>query len=452
MNESTGMSKPLRRWRWRIFSATWLSYAGYYFCRKPFYITKATLEDAYGWDPTKLGLLGGAYLAFYALGQFIAGWAGSRFGPRLVLLVGMGVSVGANFTFGITNSWGTFLAFMALNGLAQASGWSGNVGAMAPWFRRSERGTIMGFWATNFQVGSVVANFLAAFMLGLAGFKWSFFTGSIVLVGVWVFFLFNQRNRPQDVGLPPLAEDDLESAERAGASESDPSRGVGWSRNTKVNVFIRGAFYFFVKFTRGVGWSWDTKVNVFIMGAFYFFVKFIRYSLWSWTPYLLKRNYGLETDEAGYLSTTFDVAGIAGVIILGVLSDRLFRGRRALISTLFIACMGGGCVALYLFASTSLVLFAVCLGVVGFFLFGPDAIMTSAGAIDVGGRRGATLAAGIINGMGSVGSIAQEPVLGYLIGAGSIAGVFGALLASSMCALVLMGLLLWRNHTGKADM
>ena len=34
-------------------------------------------------------MLGMAYLICYALGQFMAGWAGNRFGPRRVLLWGM---------------------------------------------------------------------------------------------------------------------------------------------------------------------------------------------------------------------------------------------------------------------------------------------------------------------------------------------------------------------------
>jgi OPA family sugar phosphate sensor protein UhpC-like MFS transporter len=42
---------------------------------------------------------------------------------------------------------------------------------------------------------------------------------------------------------------------------------------------------------------------------------------------------------------------------------------------------------------------------VGLFIFGPYAILSVAGAEDVGGPGGAAAAAGIINGMGSVGPI-----------------------------------------------
>ncbi|MCA9523704.1 MAG: MFS transporter, partial [Myxococcales bacterium] len=163
-------------WRWRIFSATWLSYAGYYFCRKAFWVAKEQLGVAHHWDAQLLGVLGSIYLGCYAVGQFIAGAAGTRWGPRLVLLAGMAVSVGAHVVLGVANGVGTFAVFIGLNGFAQATGWSNNVGTMGNWTSRSERGRIMGLWCTNFQVGGVLASGLAAFFLGTSlGFRWSFF-------------------------------------------------------------------------------------------------------------------------------------------------------------------------------------------------------------------------------------------------------------------------------------
>lgn len=409
-----------RTWRVRVFTATWLSYFGLYFCRKPFYITKASLEDSLGWDAEALGLVGTAYLVSYALGQFLSGFLGDRLGPRVVLLVGMAVSLGANAAFGMTNSLGLFTAFMALNGLAQATGWSNNVGTMANWFRREERGTVMGFWATNFQAGGVAANALAAFTLGRLGYEWSYFTGSLVLVGVWVYFLFNQRTHPRELGLPSINPEDSTPAT---PGQPQPSH-----------------------------WTAAVVTNVLLVGGFYFFAKFIRYALWSWTPYLLQRNYNMAADDAGYLSTVFDVAGIAGVIGIGFLSDRLFKGRRAQIAFLFVLGMVLSCVLLYTLGGQSLAIFGVCIGLVGFTLYGPDALMTGAGAIDVGSARHAVLASGIINGLGSLGSVAQELLLGGLLKEGGAGAVFGALLGSSLASAAFLGVLLVRNRTGKADL
>ena len=89
----------LRAWRYRVFAATWLSYFGYYFCRKPFYISKATLGQELGLDPEMLALVGTAYLVAYAAGQFLAGWLGDRAGPRALVLTGMAVSLATNVAF-----------------------------------------------------------------------------------------------------------------------------------------------------------------------------------------------------------------------------------------------------------------------------------------------------------------------------------------------------------------
>jgi len=424
---SEAIDPQVRQWRRRVFAATWLSYAGFYFCRKPFFIAKPALSEELGWDPATLGYIGTAYLVAYTVGQFIAGAAGNKWGPRLLLLSGMAVSILANLGFGLTNSSGTFMALMVINGLAQATGWSGNVGAMAPWFRRAERGTVMGVWATNYQVGGVLANTLAAWILGRWGFEGSFFAGSAVLLAVWGFFLFNQRDKPEDLGLPPIADDEDERAASGEEISSSAPVPTGWSRQIWTNVLL--------------------------VGVFYFFVKFIRYSLWSWSPLLLRRDFGLDLDDAGYLSTAFDLAGIVGVIAAGWLSDKMFAGRRARISFLFILGMAASCLLLYLLGPSSLILFGISIALVGFFLYGPDALMTGAGAIEVGSLRSATLAAGIINGMGAVGSVAQELLLGRLLGEGEgVAEVFALLLGSSVGAALALSVLLWRGRRGEADL
>ena len=416
---SNTLSPAQKQWRRRIFASTWLSYAGYYFCRKPFYIAKAELGADLGFDATSLGWIGSAYLISYTLGQFIAGVAGNRWGPRIILLCGMGVSVVVNAMFGFANSLATFMVLMTINGLAQGTGWAGNVGSMATWFRRAERGTVMGLWATNYQVGGVAANTMAAFLLGTMGYRYAFFSGSLVLALVTIFFFFNQRDKPEDVGLDPIIADE--------------------GKDTGTEDVLGG-------------WERGVVLNIALVGLFYFFIKFIRYTIWSWTPYMLSNNYGLSGSDAGYLSTTFDLAGIMGVITAGWLSDKLFDGRRAKISFLFVLALGVSTLILYYFGSINLWLMGGSLALIGFFLYGPDALMTGAGAIEVADVRRATLAAGIINGMGSVGSVAQEFIVGPILEVQGPSAVFSLLLTASLGAALSMGVLLYQNYTGRADL
>lgn len=375
--QSEDSARSLRRWRWRIFASTWLCYAGLYFCRKPFSIAKKDLGDALHFGPATLALIYSAYLIAYTAGQFLSGAIGPRFGPRAMLLTGMAVSAGTAVGFGFADETAWFVALMILNGLAQATGWSNGVGNMAAWTPQGERGTVMGFWATNFQAGGVLANTLAAFMLARAGFRWAFFSGAAVLLVVMIFFWFNQANKPEDKGFPALPEDTAKAGQKAA--------GGPWDRRTWALVLL--------------------------IGGAYFGMKFIRYALWSWAPYVLQRNFGLRGDSAGYLSTVFDVCGVAGVIALGAASDRLFKGRHAVASFVMILGLVGATLAAMTVGSQSAVIFTICMGAMGFTLYGPDALMTGAAVMDLVGKN-TVRASGIIGGLGAAGSVLQEVLIG----------------------------------------
>jgi sugar phosphate permease len=112
------------------------------------------------------------------------------------------------------------------------------------------------------------------------------------------------------------------------------------------------------------------------------------------------------------------------------------------------------CLVLWIVGGHSVGLFAVGLGLVGFMLYGPDSLLSGAGAIDLGSREGAIAAAGIINGMGSVGSVVQELVIGrmYERSGGRLAPIFLLLLGAAGIAALCVGLVLWRTRRGKSDL
>ena len=412
---------PFRAWRWRVFASTWLCYAGFYFCRRPFSIAKAAIGSEMHWQATDLAHIYAAYLLAYTVGQFASGAVGPRFGPRKMLLGGMALSVACSVAFGFTDSLLWFIALMAVNGLAQATGWSNTVGTMANWFRREERGTVMGFWATNFQAGGIASAGLTAWLLPRYGFHVAFWSCAAVLAGVALVVFFWQRNKPQDVGLPALVDD-----QEPTISADEPA----------------------------AKWSSSTWITVLLIGFAYFGMKFIRYAVWSWAPFFLEKNLHLKPDDAGYVSILFDLCGVVGVIATGWLSDRFFNSRRALVSLLMVFGVCASALLLFTVGAHSVFGFAVSIGLIGFTLYGPDALLTGAGAMDVGGLRGAVRASGIISGIGSAGSVVQELVIGkmYDTAHGSIAPILATLLGSALFTAACVGAIVWRNSRGASDM
>jgi OPA family sugar phosphate sensor protein UhpC-like MFS transporter len=378
-----------RKWQYKIFSATWIAYVGYYFARKAFFVVKSDMADTLGLNTIELAHLGTAFLVSYMIGQYSSAYFGRRLGPKYLLLLGMGVSLVCNVVFGSSNSYWTILLFLSLNGLAQGTGWPGCIGSLAYWFKRKQRGRILGIWSTCYQLGSVLATSFAAYMLGHYGWRWSFYGASIILLFIWAIVIYLHPNRPEDVGLQPIVDDD------------EPLDHLAEKTVTKSEE-------------KGLGWNREVVFTIITMGLVYFGIKFLRYSLWSWVPFLLNNNFHLAGDNAGYLSTVFDIFGFAGVIFAGFVSDKLFKGRRSLLSFLMLFLMALSFVLMYTMGSTSLMYFTISMGLAGFMLYGPDSLISGVGAIDVGTKRGALVAAGIINGTGSIGPIFQEEIIGWM--------------------------------------
>lgn len=442
---ATPLTAAHRAWRIKIFAATWLTYVGFYFCRKPFSAAKSSIGDEYGWSATTLGNIWAAYLIAYAIGQFLASQTGTRLGPRKNVLIGMTMSILVTLAMGITPSILMMAGLAAVNGLAQATGWSGNVGTMAGWFHKHERGRVMGLWSTNFTIGAISSGFVMAWVLGMrevlveipwlveikvyepAPWRWCFFLGAAVLVVVWLQFFLFQRNRPEDVGLAPI-DDPVTPEDESKVREPDDGS-LGLSRSAWINLLL--------------------------VGGFYFFAKFVRYAVWSWAAYFLAKNFGKSEAEANAYSIAFDLMGIPGVYLTGWISDRYFGSRRAGVS---LAMMIGMCVAtglLTMFGDTSVTVFVILLGCVGFTLYGPDALLTGAGAIDIGGRRAATFTTAVIAGFGALGPIVQEVVIPRLYDqkaaqqAGDLGPIFILLFGSAILGAMFCAALVWRNRHGK---
>ena len=112
--------------------------------------------------------------------------------------------------------------------------------------------------------------------------------------------------------------------------------------------------------------------------------------------------------------------------------------------------MVGATALLMTFGGSSVTVFIVLLAAVGFTLFGPDAILTGAGAMDIGSRRLATFATATISGFGSMGAVAQEVLISrvYDPKQDGLVPIFAMLFGSAAMAAVFCGALVWRNRRG----
>ncbi len=403
--ESSFEGRPLswrhHVWRFKILFSTYFAYAGFYLVRKVYTICKTTLaapveEGGYGIGFTGVANIWTAFLVAYMLGQFINSFIGRKYGPRVLLLGGLGFSIAINVVFGFANSYWTFLSFMFFNGLVQAAGWPGTVGSVAEWLRKKERGTIMGFWSTSYLIGNLTVKMLGGFLLGhytamhdgQTGVRYAFLGCTLLAFGIWWLVFFFQRNRPEDVGLEPIV-----------------APGHGEEQSVKASNAKDVSFSQYLQLI--------TNPIIPLMGCCYFCIKFLRYALDSWLPTFLDLQ-GMDVAEAAYYSSIFDWAGLAGAILAGIALDVVFRGRWERVCLVMGIGMVIGYITVVMFGTNAVAL-ALCFGLVGFMLYGPDTLLCGAGSVVVAGERNAVAVAGLVNGIASFGPVIQEQVIGRFL-------------------------------------
>jgi len=414
-----------RYWRWNILLATYGGYAGYYLCRKVFSIVKPVLHETLSLDYNQLANIWTAFLIAYMLGQFVTTFLGRRFSAKVLLVSGLGLSIVVNALFGFTNNYWTFFVFMIFNGFLQATGWPASVGAVAHWIRPGERGLIMGVWSTSHVVGTMIVKGSAGYLLAIAGWQWSFWGASIVAFLLWLILAWRHHDRPEEVGLPPLVED------RSGEGRDIRNKQTADKEdNMGLADYLRVIFH----------------PVVLTMGMAYLGVKFLRYAMDSWIPTFLVV-LGLDASNASFYSAIFDICGVLPAVIAGWALDRIFRGNWAMLSLTAAAGMAIGFFVAAFYPVSPLAV-ALSFGLIGFMIYGPETILSGAASVQVAGEKNGLAVAGVVNGLGSIGPIIQEKVIGWIMNYDPSRGMHNVNLLGMGISVVLvlfMGITVWRG-------
>lgn len=413
-----GSDPRYERWRWQTFAITWLAYAGLNLTRMSFSVSKVSIENDPQAQFTQLQMawIDGAFLVAYAIGQFFWGMAGDRFGPRRVILVGMLCSAIVGFIMGASSNAAMFVVLFFIQGLAQSSGWAPLVKNVGNFFSRRERGFVLGLWCTNYAIGGLVATVFASYVGEHLGWRYAFFLPAGVLLGVWVLFWLGQRDRPEDVGLPPIEEYHGEPTPVVKAGETAAEEPEG---SWKV---IREAL---------------TNPMVILLGVVYFCLKPTRYAILFWGPKYIYERLNSGMAEAGFISSLFELAGPISILAMGFVSDRVFGARRMPVSIICLLLLGGLLLSLDHLPPTRWMLGA-SLFLLGFLAYAPDAMIAGVAVVDFGAKKGASTATGLVNGMGSLGAVLGGVIPGLLEEQWGWNNVFACLATAAFVAALLL--------------
>lgn len=166
------------------------------------------------------------------------------------------------------------------------------------------------------------------------------------------------------------------------------------------------------------------------------FVYLVRYGALDWAPTLLAEK-GIDLKQAGWAYFAFEYAAIPGTIICGWVSDKVFKGMRALPTIIFMAIVAIF-IVIYWQAGNNLTLNLIGLVGIGFFIYGP-VMLIGVQALDLAPKNAAGTAAGLTGFFGYFfgTAVLANTLLGYIADVWRD-GTFILLLAGCALSIIFM--------------
>ena len=180
------------------------------------------------------------------------------------------------------------------------------------------------------------------------------------------------------------------------------------------------------------------------------FVYFIRYGVVDWAPTYLNevKHYSHKASRVAYF--LYEWAGIPGMLAAGYLSDKVFRGRRAPATILF---MVGVLIAILVYwknPAGNPWVDNVALVAIGFLIYGP-VMMIGLHAADLVPKKATGSATGLTGLLGYlIGSAFAGVVMGAVVDHFGWDGGFYTLIASCLLAILLLFMSMWGGHKAVA--
>lgn len=436
--EQTGPAADRRykQLRLQVFIGAFVGYAAFYIVRKNFSMAIPMLEP-FGFVKGELGTVLAMNAVAYALSKFLMGSVSDRSDARKFLPLGLVLaSIAMMFmivpitALGPENHMWALVLMGVLNflvGWFNGMGWPPCGRIMTHWFSQSERGTMMSIWNCAHNVGGALVGPMAVY--GATWFGQWFYgnaTDHYFLIGTFVFpavvamlvalvAYCMLRDTPQSCGLPSVEKwrNDFPK------NYSEKSEQVLSTREIFLRYVLNNKFLWFIAIANA-------------------FVYMVRYGCLDWAPTILTEK-GIDLKSAGWAYFAYEFAAIPGTLICGYLSDKLFHGRRALPTIIFMAFVAVF-ICLYWAFMYNLTIVIISLIGIGFFIYGP-VMLIGVQALDLAPKNAAGTAAGLTGFFGYFfgTAVLANTCIGYVADHFGWNWTFVMLLAACLLSIVFMG-------------
>lgn len=411
VQEVTGSEEEIKNkyshWRLRMFYSCFIGYTTFYMCKKNIAVALPGLTKEFGYTNTELGLLGSSLYLTYAFGKFVNGILADRSDVRKFFPTALIMSALSNLCFVLSSMFITpghvsffglpsatillwlFAFFWGANGWFQSGGFPAVAKSLTFWYSNSERGTKWSLWSCSHQVGTFLSVIISGFLVAKFGWRMAFFIPSLFALIMSVWLINRLRDRPQSIGLPDVEHYRNEPVKPGSSQEDNRSYGQVFKENILFNR------------------------TLWLLAIAYIFVYIIRFGCEDWMVKYLTEAKGNSVELAAMKLSALPLFGIAGTILAGVISDRVFKGQRAPVNLLYLA---GVAVSLILlkYNTISNLDFAL-IGLIGAFTYGPQMMIGGLCAVESSSKKVASAATGFTGSFGYIGAIFSATGTGFVV-------------------------------------
>ncbi len=396
------IAKKYKYWRIRIFYSMYIGYVLFYFTRKSFTFIIPQLVTDLGFSYSELGLLSTILYVTYGASKFVSGILSDRANPRYFMAVGLMLTGVFNILFGLSSSLICFAIFWGLNGWFQGWGWPPITKQLTYWYSKEERGMWWSICSTSHNVGGAIIPLIAGYYAQSLGWRYAMFIPGWMCIIAGLLLINRLRDVPRSLGLPPIEKYKAFSNPAINNEEVEkyelPSDSAETSLSAK-QILIEHVF---------------SNHLVLIMAVSCFFVYVVRTAMNDWTvPFLVGvRGYSLVT--AGASIVWFEMGGLIGMLFAGWVTDKVFVGKRVSCIMIFSICLALSLWLFWQFTWNNHLMDFVLIGLIGFFVFGPQMLIGLAAAEYVD-KKAACSANGFVSWWGCIGAAVAGYPLGLLI-------------------------------------
>ena len=389
-----------RRLRNRTFWGVTAAYALYYVCRMAMAVVKQPLIDGNILSAAQLGIIGSAFYFVYAAGKFANGFIADYCNIRRFMATGLLVSTVVNLLMGVLGLahgwWGfssallfiVFAVVWGINGYCQSMGAPPGVISLSRWFPLNRRGTFYSILSATPYLGKSISVFALGLVVAWIGWEYGFIFSAIAGVIGSVIILVFVSDTPESKGLPSVQE---LSGEEVLKTDTLPTKEL-------QKMVVR-------------------HPGIWIIALSSAFVYITQHAVSEWGVLFLQKGKDYSLVSATEIIAFSEAFGIAGTVLAGWLSDRVFKGNR-LIPVLLsgIVCLLS--LGAFLFSKGSYVLNIVYVAVFSLSIGVVYCTVAGLMALDIVPRKATGSALGMV-GLASYGAAGiQNVVSGFMIGAG----------------------------------